>query len=45
MLICIKPIELVIFHLKYFLIYISGKKSESNPHILKDDFRENAKSL
>ena len=27
-------------NLKYFLSYIPGKKSESNPHILKDNFRK-----
>ena len=35
---CMKPPE-ILFYLR------SGKKSESNPHILKDDFRKNAKSL
>ena len=35
---CMKPPE-ILFDLH------SGKKSESNPHILKDDFRKNAKSL
>ena len=32
--------RLPITYLKYSLIYISGKKSEANPHILKDDFRK-----
>ena len=35
---CMKPSE-ILFYLH------SGKKSESNPHILKDDFRKNAKSI